>query len=107
LASAFWRLTQIAQETLAQSGEFRQKTHEITGLDMTDEVLQRDKDAEEHRRSYDTIMGACTEIGVPAAMGLATFFTSWVMENGFLLSLFAGIATYVFAYFVVKTFFSH
>ncbi len=74
---------------------------------MTDEALQRDKDAEEHRRSYDTIMGACTEIGVPAAMGLATFFTSWVMENGFLLSLFAGIATYVFAYFVVKTFFSH
>ncbi|MEO1242015.1 MAG: hypothetical protein AAFX54_08910 [Pseudomonadota bacterium] len=74
---------------------------------MTDEALQREQDAEEHRRSYEVIMGACTEIGVPAAMALAMFFTSWVMANGFLLSLFAGIATYVFVFFVVKTFFSH
>lgn len=74
---------------------------------MTDETLQRAKDAEEHKRSYDAIMGACTEIGVPAAMGLTMFFTSWVMANGFLLSLFAGIAVYLFAFFVVKIFFSH
>ena len=92
---------------MPKAGNSVKKTHEITGLDMTDEALQREKDAEEHRRSYDAIMGACTEIGVPAAMGLATFFTSWVMESGFLLSLFAGIVTYIFAYFVVKTLFSH
>ena len=97
----------FTDEGLAQSREFRQKTHEITGLDMTDEAMQREQDAEEHQRSYDTIMGACTEIGVPAAMGLAMFFTVWVMESGFLLSLLAGIATYVFVFFVVKTFFSH
>ncbi|MHA7873170.1 MAG: hypothetical protein ACX939_12540 [Hyphococcus sp.] len=74
---------------------------------MTDEATQRIQDAEEHRRSYETIMGACTEIGVPAASGLTTFFTSWVMENGFLLSLVAGIAVYLFTFFIVKTFFSH
>lgn len=77
------------------------------GLLMTDEAAQRLKDAEEHKRSYDAIMGACTEIGVPAAMGLTMFFTSWVMANGFLLSLFAGIAVYLLAFFVVKLFFSH
>jgi hypothetical protein len=74
---------------------------------MSDEAMQRAKDAEEHRRSYDGIMTASTEIGVPFAMALAVFFTSLVMANGIWLSLFAGVATYVFAHLVVKTFFSH
>ena len=73
---------------------------------MTDEALQRVHDAEEHRRSYEGIMKAATEVGVPLALGLAVFFTNLVMANG-VLSLFAGILTYVFVYFVVKTFFSH
>ena len=76
------------------------------GLEMTDEATQRLQDAEEHRRSYDAIMGACTHIGVPAALGLTMFFTRWVMANGFVLSLFAGVAVYVFAYLIVKLFFS-
>lgn len=73
---------------------------------MTDEATQRLQDAEEHRRSYDTIMGACTHVGVPAAMGLTMFFTSWVMENGFLFSLFAGVVVYIFSYLIVRLFFS-
>ncbi len=74
---------------------------------MSDEAIQRVKDAEEHRRSYDGIMTAATEIGVPFALALAMFFTSLVMVNGIWLSLFAGVATYVFAHLIVKTFFSH
>jgi len=74
---------------------------------MTDEAVQRIQDAEEHRRSYEAIMKASAEIGVPFALALATFFTSLTMANGIWLSLFAGVATYVFVHFVVKTFFSH
>lgn len=74
---------------------------------MTDETTQRVQDAEEHRKSYDGIMGAATEIGVPASMGLATMFTSLVMANGVVMSILVGIAVYVFAHVVVKVFFSH
>lgn len=74
---------------------------------MTDEAAQRVADAEEHRRSYETIMRASSEIGVPFSLALAMFFTNLVLAHGFWLSLFAGAATYVFVYFVVKTFFSH
>jgi len=76
---------------------------------MSDESMQRAKDAEEHRRDYDQIMTATasTEIGVPFSMALAVFFTSLVMANGIWVSLFAGVATYVFAHLVVKIFFSH
>ncbi len=74
---------------------------------MSDEAIQRLKDAEEHQRSYDGIMTASTEIGVPFAMALTVFFTSLVMANGIWLSLFASVATYVFAHLVVKNFFSH
>ena len=74
---------------------------------MTDETLQRAQDAEEHRKSYEAIMKASAEIGVPFALALTMFFTSLVMANGIWVSLFAGIVTYVFVFFVVKTFFSH
>lgn len=74
---------------------------------MTDETLQRVRDAEEHKRSYDAIMKAGAEIGVPFAMALAMFFTNLAARHGFWLALFAGIATYVLVFFVVKTFFSH
>jgi len=77
------------------------------GLDMTDETTQRLHDAEEHRRSYEAIMRASAEIGVPFAMALAMFFTSLVMANGIWVSLFAGVAVYLFVFFVVKMFFSH
>ncbi len=74
---------------------------------MTDEAVQRLQDAEEHRRSYQGIMKASSEVGVPMALALAMFFTNLVMAHGILLSIFAGVVTYVFVHIVVKLFFSH
>lgn len=74
---------------------------------MTDEAMQRAQDAEEHRRSYQAIMRAASEIGVPFSLGLTMFFTQLVLANGIWLALFAGVATYVFIHIVVKVFFSH
>ena len=74
---------------------------------MTDEIVQRTQDAEEHRKSYQGIMKASAEIGVPFSLALAMFFTNLVMANGIWVALFAGVVTYVFVYFVVRTFFSH
>jgi len=73
---------------------------------MIDENAQRLHDAEEHRRSYQAIMRASGEVGVPFALGLTMFFTNLVLANGW-WSLLAGIVTYVAAYLVVKIFFSH
>ena len=74
---------------------------------MTDEAAQRRMDAEEHQKIYSGIMRRGSEIGVPFALALSTFFTSLTMANGFLVSLIAGIVVYLFVFFVVKTFFSH
>lgn len=74
---------------------------------MTDETQQRLQDAEEHRKDYEGIMGASIEVGVPFAMGITMFFTQLVMANGVLFGVLAAIATYVFVYLIVKTFFSH
>ncbi|MEM8772691.1 MAG: hypothetical protein AAGD92_13680 [Pseudomonadota bacterium] len=74
---------------------------------MTDEAIQRAQDADEHRRSYQAIMKASAEIGVPFALALTMFFTNLVLANGIWLALFAAVGVYVFVYFVVKAFFSH
>lgn len=74
---------------------------------MTDEAIQRVQDAEEHKKSYDGIMKAMTEIGVPFCLGLTMFFTSWVMANGLLLSIILGGVVYVASHLTVKLFFSH
>ncbi len=74
---------------------------------MTDEATQRLHDAEEHKKSYDGIMGAATEVGVPAALGLTTMFTSLVMANGVVMSILAGVVVYIFSHVVVKMFFAH
>lgn len=74
---------------------------------MADETAQRLADAEEHRRSYKAIMKVSGEIGVPGALGLAVFFTNLVMANGVGIAFLAGVITYIFVYFVVRTFFSH
>lgn len=74
---------------------------------MTEDAMQLSKDAEEHRSSYKAIMKASAEIGVPFALALTMFFTSLVLANGIWMSLFAGVAVYIFVYFIVKTFFSH
>lgn len=74
---------------------------------MTDDTIQRTQDAEEHLKSYKMIMKAGSEIGVPISLAATMFATSIVMANGMWLSLFLGVITYVFVYFVVKAFFSH
>ena len=74
---------------------------------MTDEAVQRAQDAEEHRKSYEAVMKASSEIGVPFALALTMFFTNLVMAHGIWMSLFAGVLTYVFVFIVVKLFFSH
>lgn len=74
---------------------------------MTEETAQRAQDAEEHKTSYDVIMRAGSEIGVPFSLGLTMFFTQLVMANGILMALVGGVAVYVFVYVIVKMFFSH
>ena len=74
---------------------------------MTDDAIQRSQDAEEHFKSYKAVMKAGSEIGVPFTLALTMFFTNLVMANGIWLSLLLGVITYVFVFFVVKTFFSH
>lgn len=74
---------------------------------MTDDTAQQLRDEEEHRKSYNAIMKASGEIGVPFCLALTVFFTNLVMANGIWLALFAGVITYVFAFFVVRIFFSH
>ena len=74
---------------------------------MTNEAVQREQDAEEHRRAYQAIMRAGAEFGVPFALALTMFFTNLVMANGFWVATLAGAAIYVFVFLVVKLFFSH
>ena len=74
---------------------------------MTDEAIQRAQDAEEHRTSYNAIMKASTEIGVPFCLAITMFFTGLVIRSGFLTSVLLAVAVYIFSHIVVKTFFSH
>ncbi|PQA87504.1 hypothetical protein [Hyphococcus luteus] len=74
---------------------------------MTDEAVEHAHDAEEHKKSYDAIMGAATEIGVPFSMALAMFFTGLVTRSGVLMAILMGVIVYVLAHIVVKLFFSH
>ena len=74
---------------------------------MADDATQRLMDAEEHRRTYDAVMRASGEVGVPFALGLTAFFTNLVLANGVGMAFVAAIVTYLFVFFVVKSFFSH
>lgn len=74
---------------------------------MADDTAQRMADAEEHRKSYKAIMKASGEIGVPFALALTVFFTNLVMANGIWVALAGAVVTYIFVFFVVRTFFSH
>ena len=74
---------------------------------MTDEAVQRVHDAEEHKKSYEAIMGAATEIGVPFSLALAMFFTGLVTRTGVLTAILLGVVVYVFSHIIVKVFFSH
>ncbi len=74
---------------------------------MTDEAVERAHDAEEHKKSYDAIMGAATEIGVPFSLALTMFFTGLAARSGVLMAILLGVVVYVFAHVIVKLFFSH
>jgi len=73
---------------------------------MTDLASQRLADAEEHKKSYEDIMGASVRIALPFTMGLTMFFTQLVMGNG-IFALVAGIVTAVIVHIVVRLFFTH
>lgn len=74
---------------------------------MVDESAQRAADAQEHVKIYNGIMKASGEVGVPFSLGLAAFFTNLVMRNGVGMAFVAGVVTYLFTWWVVRTFFSH
>ena len=74
---------------------------------MSDDATQHAHDNEEHKKSYDAIMGAATEIGVPFCMALAMFFTGLVTRSGVLTSIVLAVIVYIFAHVIVKVFFSH
>lgn len=64
-------------------------------------------DPEEHRQTYEGVMRASGEIGVPFSLALTMFFTNLVLANGVGVALIAAIATYIAAFFIVRAFFSH
>ncbi|MGF1543902.1 MAG: hypothetical protein ACFB00_05295 [Parvularculaceae bacterium] len=64
-------------------------------------------DPGDHRRTYQAVMRASAEVGVPFVLALTMFFTNLVMANGLAVALIAAVATYLFVFFVVKAFFSH
>jgi hypothetical protein len=74
---------------------------------MSDDAVQRTHDAEEHKKSYDAIMGAATEFGVPFSLALAMFFTGLVTRSGVLMAIVLAVIVYVFSHIIVKVFFSH
>ncbi len=74
---------------------------------MTDDAIQRAQDAEEHKKSYNAIMGAATAVGVPFSLALAMFFTGLVTRSGVLMSILLAVVVYIFSHIIVKVFFSH
>ena len=74
---------------------------------MSDDAVENAHDAKEHKQSYDAIMTAATEIGVPFSLALTMFFTGLVTRSGVLMSILLAVVVYVFAHIVVKLFFSH
>jgi Flp pilus assembly protein TadB len=78
---------------------------ETQGMAASDDTARKAIDATEHRRSYNGIMTGMTHVGVPAAMGLALFFTMLTMGLGW-WSLVGLIGCYLFVAWVVKTFFA-
>lgn len=57
--------------------------------------------------TYRAVMDFSTRIGFPLAAALTVMFTSLVLANGILGSIIAAFVTFMFSFFVVKTFFSH
>jgi hypothetical protein len=74
---------------------------------MADETVQRSMDAEEHRKTYQAVMKASAEVGVPFCLALTMFFTNLVLANGVWTAIVAGIVTYIAVYIIVRLFFSH
>ncbi|MCA8888967.1 MAG: hypothetical protein KDA46_09070 [Parvularculaceae bacterium] len=72
---------------------------------MADDAAQRAMDAQEHKKNYDSVMKVGTQFGVPFLLSLTMFFTQLTMGHG-LWSVFWFVVTYLFSWYVVKTFFS-
>lgn len=71
-----------------------------------DETKQRAQDEEERVRSYKGIMTAATHYGVPFSLGFGVFFTVLTMRAGMGAAFVSAIAVYLFAWWIVRTFFS-
>jgi len=74
---------------------------------MVDESTQRAMDAEEHRKSYESVMRFSAEFGVPFSLALAMFFTQLVMASGIGVAIVAAVLVHLAVFFIVKMFFSH
>lgn len=74
---------------------------------MADDTAQRALDAEEHKKTYDSVMRATGEFGVPFCLALTMFFTNLVMANGIGTAVIFSVITYFAVFFIVKAFFSH
>ena len=72
-----------------------------------DETEQRAADAEEHRRNYQGVMKASTEIAVPLVLALTMFFSQLTMRHGLGVAVLSFVVVYLFAWWVVRTFFTH
>lgn len=74
---------------------------------MAEEQVQRAMDADEHRKTYSSVMRASAEVGVPFSLALTMFFTNLVLANGIGVALVAAVVTYLAVFMIVKAFFSH
>lgn len=74
---------------------------------MSDDNAQASADAENNRKTYEAVMRASSEVGVPFSMALTMFFTNLVMANGLVTAFVAALVTHVLVYVIVKMFFSH
>ena len=71
-----------------------------------DEAKLKEADANEHRRIYNGIMKAGTEIAVPFALGLAMFFTQLVMAHPIWVAFLSFVGVYGIVWWIVRTFFT-
>ena len=74
---------------------------------MAEDVRQSVMDSEDHEKTYNSVMRASGEFGVPFALALTMFFTNLVLANGVGFSIVAAVVTYIAVFFFVKLFFSH
>ncbi len=74
---------------------------------MADESAQQLLDTEEHQKTYVAIMKSTGLIIIPVLAAFSVFFVNLVIRNGVGSALAGAVFTYLLAFFIVRTFFSH